>query len=76
MATPVPGEKISDATDVLIHALHLDQLISIVDIGANPIGGPPPYESLLSRGVGRLTGFEPQADAFAKLMAVARPNET
>jgi FkbM family methyltransferase len=76
MASPLPDAKTADAADVLIEALSLDRLISIVDIGANPIGGPPPYRSLLACGAGRLTGFEPQADAFARLLAASRPNET
>jgi FkbM family methyltransferase len=76
MEPPLPGTKAADAADILIDVLSLDRLISIVDIGANPIGGPPPYKSLLARGIGRLTGFEPQADALARLLERSGPHET
>ena len=47
--------------------LKLDQLTEIVDVGANPIDGDPPYKALLGAGLCRVTGFEPQQDALAKL---------
>ena len=39
----------------------------IVDIGANPIDGDPPYKPLLRAGLCRVVGFEPQGDALARL---------
>lgn len=40
--------------------LGLDRLVEVVDIGANPIDGPPPYQPLLDGDMCRVTGFEPQ----------------
>jgi FkbM family methyltransferase len=42
---------------------------SIVDIGANPLDDPP-YKPLLDLGLCRVHGFEPQPEAFGKLMAM------
>ena len=49
--------------------------IDVVDIGANPIDGDPPYRSLLDTGLCRVTGFEPQPQALADLRRQAGPNE-
>jgi FkbM family methyltransferase len=40
---------------------------SIIDIGAAPIDGPPPYKEMLDYGLCTVTGFEPRAGALAKL---------
>lgn len=48
--------------------LHPEKLLHVVDIGANPIDGDPPYKSLLQRGLCRVTGFEPQVEALARLL--------
>ena len=51
-----------------LHALlRFDRLTQVVDIGANPIDGDPPYKPLLGAGLCRVIGFEPQEDALAKL---------
>ena len=50
-------------------------LTEIVDIGANPIDGEPPYASMLAAGLCRVTGFEPQTEALARLDALKGPNE-
>ncbi len=77
MAANSLGSASTDAARVLIDVLGLERLISIVDIGANPLDGTsPPYKPLLHHGIGRLTGFEPQADALARLIAAKRPHET
>jgi len=47
----------------------------IVDIGANPIDGDPPYAAMLSAGLCRVTGFEPQPEALARLQELKGPNE-
>ena len=39
----------------------------MVDVGANPIDGDPPYKTLLQKRLCRVTGFEPQAEALAVL---------
>lgn len=43
------------------------RLTEIVDIGANPIDGDPPYKTLLQSKLCRVTGFEPQVEALATL---------
>lgn len=43
------------------------RLTAVVDIGANPIDGDPPYKQMLQSGLCRVTGFEPQSDALAEL---------
>ena len=56
--------------------VNLDQPINVVDIGANPIDGDPPYKPLLDAGLAHITGFEPNPEALAKLNAVKSENET
>jgi FkbM family methyltransferase len=53
--------------DPLLKLLRPKRLTTVVDIGANPIDGDPPYKSLLQKRGCRLTGFEPQAEALALL---------
>jgi FkbM family methyltransferase len=50
--------------------------VKVVDIGANPIDGTPPYEALLRAGNAEVVGFEPNRDALAKLEARKGPLET
>lgn len=50
--------------------------IKIVDIGANPIDGSPPYLPLLAAGDADVVGFEPNPEALAKLNAKKSANET
>lgn len=50
--------------------------VKIVDIGANPIDGAPPYDTLLRGGNADIVGFEPNAEALAKLNTQKGPNET
>ena len=49
-------------------ATHLDagRRLSVVDVGANPLGDPP-YAPLAAAGLADLIGFEPQPEAFAAL---------
>ena len=51
------------------------RLTEIVDIGANPIGGEPPYAGMLSAGLCRVTGFEPQKEALLELQRKKGPHE-
>jgi FkbM family methyltransferase len=51
------------------------RLTEVVDVGANPIDGEPPYLGMLKAGLCRVTGFEPQADALRRLEADKGPNE-
>ncbi|MFJ3231204.1 FkbM family methyltransferase [Streptomyces sp. NPDC086787] len=48
----------------------------VVDVGANPIDGDPPYKGMLEAGLCRVTGFEPQPEALAELQRRKGPNET
>jgi len=50
--------------------------LAIVDVGANPIDGTPPYAALLTYEETRLVGFEPNPEALARLHAMAGPRET
>lgn len=51
------------------------RLTDVVDIGANPIDGAPPYTPLLAAGLCRVTGFEPQPEALLELQANKGPSE-
>lgn len=51
----------------LFGLLQPERLIEVVDIGANPVDGDPPYKNLLDKGLCKVTGFEPQAEALAEL---------
>ena len=51
------------------------RLTEIVDVGANPIDGDPPYSTMLAAKLCRVTGFEPQPEALQKLEAMRSPYE-
>jgi FkbM family methyltransferase len=51
------------------------RLTNIVDIGANPIDGDPPYASMLADGLCQVTGFDPQHEALIELQNTHGPNE-
>lgn len=51
------------------------RLTHVVDIGANPIDGAPPYAPMLTGGLCHVTGFEPQQDALLELQRIHGPNE-
>jgi hypothetical protein len=53
--------------DPLLKLLRPKRLTAVVDVGANPIDGDPPYKSLLQKRGCRVTGFEPQVEALAML---------
>ena len=53
-----------------------DVRVKIVDIGANPLDGVPPYEKLLRAGDADIIGFEPNPVALAKLNELKGPTET
>ena len=52
------------------------RLTAVVDIGANPIDGEPPYRSMLHAELCSVTGFEPQPSALADLQRRRGPHET
>jgi FkbM family methyltransferase len=49
---------------------------AIVDVGANPIDGDPPYKAMLAAGLCTVLGFEPQPAALARLNQAKGPHET
>ncbi|MEA2708508.1 MAG: hypothetical protein QOF78_1109 [Phycisphaerales bacterium] len=51
-------------------------IVEVVDIGANPIDGHPPYQRLLHAGGARVVGFEPNPQALAQLQQQKGPHET
>lgn len=59
----------------LVDLLAPERLVEVVDIGANPIDGLPPYQSLLDAKLCRVTGFEPQDHAYQKLLQMQSSHE-
>ena len=55
--------------------LQPQQITQVLDIGANPIDGDPPYKKMLEDGLCAVTGFEPQLSALDELMRKKGPNE-
>jgi FkbM family methyltransferase len=54
----------------------IDLRVKVVDIGANPIDGAPPYMSMLQKGEAEVVGFEPNPEALATLNERKGPYET
>lgn len=59
----------------LIDLLCLARLTQVVDVGANPIDGDPPYKGLMLAGGCSVLGFEPQPKALEQLLRTKGPNE-
>lgn len=72
---PANTPRISRATALLLADLPLSRPTSICDVGADPVNVPP-YKALLAAGGCRVTGFEPNPEAHARLMADKSGNET
>lgn len=68
-------EKPKQYNSPLLDILQPERLTEVVDIGANPIDGEPPYKPMLSAGLCHVTGFEPQDTALAELVAKKGANE-
>jgi len=51
----------------LVDILQPERLTAVVDVGANPVDGDPPYKSLLAARLCSVVGFEPQSAALAAL---------
>ncbi|MBR0828864.1 FkbM family methyltransferase [Bradyrhizobium manausense] len=54
---------------MLHNLLQPARLTAVVDVGANPIDGEPPYKAMLQRRLCTVVGFEPQDEALAELNA-------
>ncbi|MDQ1726498.1 MAG: hypothetical protein QOK14_543, partial [Frankiaceae bacterium] len=64
------------ASDLRLNALlETDRLTAVVDVGANPVDGEPPYQGMLGKGLCAVTGFEPQQDALESLLLRKGPLE-
>ena len=62
--------------ELLDGALDSRVRIKVVDVGANPIDGQPPYAPLMATGQAVVVGFEPNVAAHAELLRKKGPNET
>jgi FkbM family methyltransferase len=72
-SSPLPF-PISDRP--LTEILGFDCRIKVVDIGANPIDGAPPYRPLIRKGLAEIVGFEPNPEALAELQGKKGPHES
>lgn len=72
----IPEAAVPAPLALLRDRLPLDGPVQVVDIGANPINGDPPYKPLLRAGMAHVWGFEPQAEAHAALIAAKSDDET
>jgi len=61
--------------DLLTEILAPARPTAVVDVGANPIDGDPPYKAMLAAGLCEVTGFEPQGGALARLEKSKGPRE-
>lgn len=61
--------------DPLSEILKPERLTAVVDVGANPIDGDPPYKAMLAAELCEVTGFEPQRHALARLEQNKGPRE-
>lgn len=59
----------------LAEIIGLDSRIQVIDVGANPIDGKPPYHGIYSEDIAHVIGFEPNPLAFKKLESVKKPND-
>jgi FkbM family methyltransferase len=64
------------AQNPLFELLKPKRLTAVVDIGANPVDGAPPYAPMLAAGLCTVVGFEPQEDALAALNLTKSSQET
>jgi len=60
--------RIQRSDEALNELLGPTRLTAIVDIGANPIDGDPPYQAMLQKELCTVIGFEPQPDALQSLL--------
>jgi FkbM family methyltransferase len=66
----------SQPLDSLFRLLNPRRLTAVVDIGANPVDGDPPYKSMLAGQLCAVLGFEPQTAALESLKLRQGPQET
>lgn len=69
-------ERLDELADLLeVPAQDRRGAVHVLDVGANPLDDVPVYLPLLRAGLARVTGFEPQPDAFARLTRLSGPDE-
>ena len=66
----------AETSPSLIDILQPERLTAVVDLGANPIDGQPPYTPLLAARLCNVIGFEPQPQALAVLNSRKSDAET
>lgn len=66
----------SSGNDGLSALLRPVRLTEVVDIGANPIDGDPPYKGMMLQRLCRVTGFDPHPAAIAELAKRKGAQET
>jgi FkbM family methyltransferase len=64
------------ASEGLVDLLQPRRLTAVVDIGANPIDGDPPYQEMLRQRICRVIGFDPHPVGLARLNASKSDLET
>ncbi len=64
------------ASERLVDLLRPQRLTAVVDIGANPIDGDPPYQEMLRQRICRVVGFDPHPEALRRLNAAKGDLET
>jgi FkbM family methyltransferase len=75
-ALPGPCDHAQMTSALLLRDLvRCSRPTSVLDIGANPIDGDPPYKQMLDDGLCTVTGFEPQQRALVELNRRKGPME-
>src|SRR5882672_9096561 len=72
---PLTQSMAQNSAQLLTAILAPSRHTAIVDVGANPIDGEPPYIAMLAAGLCKVVGFEPQAAALARLNRTKGPHE-
>jgi FkbM family methyltransferase len=76
-STPRLGKVMTaPAPDTFRSLTGLDVRVKIVDVGASPLEGQPPYHKLMASGDADIVGFEPNPEQLANLEAIKGPTET
>lgn len=68
--------KLASGVASLRTLIGADVRIKVVDVGANPIDGDPPYADLLRGGIAEVVGFDPDPESLRRLNARKSAAET
>lgn len=72
------GNVDPERSNTLVELLKPKRLPRILDVGANPLANPmdrPPYQTLVEQDLCEVWGFEPQKNAYQRLLKTKRDNE-